>query len=103
MKIRKGDNVKVLAGKDKGKSGKVLQVFPKLNRVSVAGINISYKHLRSQRRGQAGQKIEFPSPLALDNVALVCPHCGVPTRVAMSPESKDSKKTRMCRKCKASI
>ncbi|OGY92050.1 MAG: 50S ribosomal protein L24 [Candidatus Komeilibacteria bacterium RIFCSPLOWO2_02_FULL_48_11] len=103
MKIKKGDNVKILAGKDKGKSGKVAQVFPKFNRVSVAGINISYKHLRSQRRGQAGQRIEFPSPLALDNVALVCPHCGQATRVAITSESKDSKKTRKCKKCQAAI
>lgn len=103
MKIKKGDTVKILAGKDKGKSGKVVQVFPKLNRVSVAGINISYKHLRSQRRGQSGQKIEFPSPLYLSNVALVCPHCGVATRVAYSQETEAAKKTRLCRKCKAAI
>lgn len=103
MKIKKGDTVKILAGKDKGKSGKVVQVFPKMNRLSVAGINISYKHLRSQRKGTSGQKIEFPSPLYLANTALVCPHCGQATRVAYTPESKDSKKTRMCKKCKASI
>ena len=103
MKIKKGDTVKILAGKDRGKEGKVVQVFPKMNRLSVAGINISYKHLRSQRRGQAGQKIEFPSPLFLANVALICPHCGRATRVAYAPKSKDSKKTRRCKKCQASI
>lgn len=103
MKIKKGDTVKIIAGKDRGKSGKVVQVFPKLSRVSVAGINISYKHLRSQRRGQTGQKIEFPSPLFLANVALVCPHCGLSTRVAYAREGEKSKKTRLCRKCKAAI
>lgn len=103
MKIKKDDTVKVLAGKDKGKTGKVLQVLPDLERASVAGANISYKHLRSQRRGQAGQKIEFPAPIHLSNLGLVCPHCGRATRVGFKKSEDGKTKTRMCKKCQGTI
>ena len=103
MIIKKGDTVKILAGKDRGNSGKALQAFPKLNRVSVAGVNIAYKHLRSASREQAGQKIEFPSPIRIDNVMLVCQHCGKDTRANLV-KSADGKRTeRLCKKCKGVI
>lgn len=71
MKIKTGDKVKVIAGKDKGKTGQVIQVFPKMNKVVVEGLNLATRHLRSQRQGQAGQKIQFPSPIHVSNVQLV--------------------------------
>ncbi|PIS05413.1 MAG: 50S ribosomal protein L24 [Candidatus Buchananbacteria bacterium CG10_big_fil_rev_8_21_14_0_10_42_9] len=81
MKIKKGDKVKVLAGKDKGKTGKVLQVLPKYNKASVEGVNIAVKHLRSQKRGEAGQKIEYPAPIHISSLALISPVSGKTVRV----------------------
>ncbi|MDP1709739.1 MAG: 50S ribosomal protein L24 [Candidatus Komeilibacteria bacterium] len=103
MIIKKGDTVRILAGKDRGKSGKVLQAFPELARVSVAGINITFKHLRKPRQGQTGQKIEFPSPLRVSNVILVCPHCGKDTRVSKVMSADGKRKERLCKKCKGVI
>jgi len=109
MNIKKGDNVKILSGKDKGKTGKVLQVFSDENRASVEGLNLLIKHLRPRRQGEKGQRIEFPAPLNLSNVMLVCPHCGKPTRVehkkieVSSGDKKINKKVRACKKCKQTI
>lgn len=63
--------MKVLAGKDKGKTGKVVQVFPKKQQVVVDGVNVLKKHLRSQRQGEQGQRIELPSPIHISNVKKV--------------------------------
>jgi len=102
MKIKKGDKVTILAGKDKGKTGKVLQVFPTRERVSVEGVNLLIKHMRPNRQGEKGQRIEFPAPLDSSNLALVCTKCGKPARIGYSI-SKDangkSKKFRECKKC----
>lgn len=103
MKIKKGDTIKVMVGKDKGKTGKIVQAFPGLGRVSAAGVNISYKHLRSGKKGQSGQKIEFPSPIRLANVALVCPHCGAAGRVGFSQSQDGQAKQRLCKKCKGAF
>ena len=89
MKIKKGDTIKVIAGKDKGKTGKVVQAFPKLNRVSVEGVNISYKHLRGQKGSQAGQKIEFPSPIHISNVKIA--DQGIVDKAKKEPVKKSSK------------
>ena len=102
MKLKKDDIVKVIAGKDKGKEGKIIQVFPKLNKVVVDKVNIYKKHLKSQQKGQAGQIIEFSAPLDASNVMLVCPQCGRATKVGYKL-SADSKKIRICKHCKKSI
>lgn len=68
LRIKTGDLVKVLVGKDKGKSGKVLQVFPALRRVVVEGVNISKRHLRKPREGEKGQVLEFSMPIHISNV-----------------------------------
>jgi large subunit ribosomal protein L24 len=70
MKIKKDDNVIVLTGKDKGKSGKVLKSFPKENKVLVSGINIFKKHQRPTKQGQKGQVVEKSGPIHVSNVAL---------------------------------
>lgn len=109
MKIKKGDKVKILAGKDKGKIGKVLQIFQSQNRVSIEGINLLIKHMRPRKQGEKGQRIEFPAPMNLSNVILVCTKCDKPTRVAyqyievMKNEVKGFKKVRVCKKCKQVI
>ncbi|NTU98609.1 50S ribosomal protein L24 [Candidatus Falkowbacteria bacterium] len=108
MKIKKNDKVMILAGKDKGKTGKVLQVFPEKQRASIEGLNLLIKHLRPRREGEKGQRIEFPSPLNMSNVMLVCTKCGKPTRVSYQISETaggDGKKTkvRVCKKCKQVI
>jgi len=106
MKIRKGDQVKMLGGKDNGKVAKVLQVLPKERRVSVEGLNLLIKHLRPSRQGEKGQRIEFPRFVDASSVAIVCPQCSKTTRVAMKM-SKNSEgkniKGRICKKCQQSL
>jgi large subunit ribosomal protein L24 len=108
MNIKRNDMVLVLAGKDKGKTGKVLQVFSETNRASVEGVNLLIKHLRARKQGESGQRIEFPAPLNLSNVALICPKCGKPTRIAhkrleATGEKKKGAKVRVCKKCQTNI
>jgi large subunit ribosomal protein L24 len=106
MKIKKGDKVKILTGKDRGKKGKVLQVFPKNNRISVEGLNILIKHLRPQKRGEQGQRIEFPGLISASNVALICSKCGKETRVGykiVKDENSKAKKFRFCKKCQETL
>ncbi len=109
MKITKGDKVKILAGKDKGKTGKVLQVFPAKQRASVEGINLLIKHLRPRKEGEQGQRIEFPAPMNISNLMLVCPKCSKLTRVTYKyielekDGKKSSKKVRYCKKCNQAL
>lgn len=106
MKIKKGDKVKILAGKDKGKTGKVLQVFPTRERASVEGLNLLIKHMRPRRQGEKGQRIEFPAPMDISNMALICPKCGKAVRVGYKVTKDDkgkTKKYRECKKCKQTI
>lgn len=95
MKIKTGDLVRIIAGKDKGKQGKVLQVFPKLSRIVVEGLNLATRHLRRRRQDQAGQKITFPAPLHLSNVQLMSPKSGNSGRVGWKVIEKDNKKTKV--------
>jgi len=104
MRIKTGDKVKILAGKDRGKIGKVLQVFVKENKVVVEGLNQMIKHQRARRQGETGQRIQFPAPIAVSNVALVCPKCSQPTKIGyqlIKPEDKTKKKikNRICKQC----
>jgi large subunit ribosomal protein L24 len=101
MNIKKGDKVIILAGKDKGKTGTVLQVFPDRERASVEGLNLLIKHMRPRREGEKGQRIEFPAPLCLSNLMLVCPKCDKPSRIAMkmTEGEKGQKKFRSCKRC----
>ena len=111
MKIKKNDKVKIIAGKDKGKTGKVLQVFANRDRASIEGLNLLIKHMRPRRQGEKGQRIEFPAPINISNLALVCPHCGRTTRVGYKyvtiqsgdDKEKQEKKQRVCQKCKEAI
>lgn len=105
MTIKKGDKIKVLSGKDKGKTGKVLQVFPAKNKASVEGINLLIKHLRPRRQGDKGQRVEFPAPLDMSNLMLLCPKCARPARIGhKTVQTGDkAKKYRVCKRCKAAI
>lgn len=106
MKIKKNDKVKILTGKDSGKIGKVLQIFPADGRLSVEGLNILIKHLRPQKKGEKGQRIEFPGLINISNVILVCPKCGQDTRVSyksIQSESGKMRKFRVCKKCQETL
>ena len=71
LRVKTGDTVKILTGKEKGKTGKVVQTFPELNRVVVEGLNTAKRHLRTNRRGEQGQVVEFSMPMSASNVAVV--------------------------------
>ena len=102
MKIRKNDTVQVMAGKDRGKRGKVRFAYPKKNRVLVEGINFIKKHSRA--RGQVKQAgiIDLEAPIDVSNVMLLCGKCNRPTRVGFT-FLEDGRKVRVCRKCKEVI
>ncbi len=95
MKIKTGDKVKVIAGKEKGKEGKVLQVFPKQERIVIEGINLATRHLRTRQRGQSGQKIQFPAPMHVSNVKLISAKTGTSGRVGYKLLEKDGKKQKV--------
>lgn len=104
MKIRKGDTVLIISGKDKNKSGKVIQALPKDNKIMVEGINIVKKHVRPKRSGEKGQRVEVPRPLDVSNVKLICPKCKKATRIGYRLVQKGKeKKVRVCKKCKQEI
>ncbi len=101
MKIKKGDKVKIISGKDKGKEGKVIKVIQSIGRVSVEGVNVYKKHVRPKRQEEKGEVVSVARPLSLSNVMLVCPACGKATRGGFLVE--EAKKTRVCKKCGATI
>jgi len=97
LKIKKGDEVKVLSGKDKGKTGKVLEVQPKAGKIVIEGINIRIRFSKAKRQGEKGQRLEIPSALDVSKVMLICPSCGKPTKVGS--EINDNGNFRKCKKC----
>lgn len=98
MKIRKGDRVVVLQGKDRGKQGTVTFAFPAEGRVIVDGVNIVKKHQKPTRAIRQGGIIDKEMPIHVSSVAILCSACGKPTRVGYRFE-QDGTKVRICRKC----
>ncbi len=86
MKIKKGDKVQIMAGKDRGKQGEILLVLPQSEKVLVKGMNIMKRHMRARREGEKGERVEKEAPLHVSNVMLVCPHTGKPTRIGYKIE-----------------
>ncbi len=105
MRIKKGDSVKMTKGKDRGKTGKVIQVFPELDKIVVEGMNVMSKHMKTRRTGEKGQKLEFSGPVNAANVLLICPKCAKPTRVGAKVlvDGSSKRKVRACKKCKEVI
>jgi large subunit ribosomal protein L24 len=91
MKIKKNDIVVIISGKDSGKNGKVIKVFPKLDKILVDGIAMRKRHERPKKTGQKGQVITMPSPIHMSNAMLFCKHCNKTSR------------SRICKKCKQEI
>jgi large subunit ribosomal protein L24 len=100
--VRKGDTVMVVAGKERGKRGKVLRVIPGKGRVLIEHVNMIKKHQRPTQKLRQGGIIEREGPLALSNVLVVCPRCDKPSRTGVKILT-DGRKVRTCRRCNESI
>lgn len=97
MKLRKGDEVLITAGKDRGKRGKIEKIIPKEGKVLLPTLNVYKRHVKKRDEKNPGGIIEFSRPLQVANVALVCTKCGKPTRVGFQGEGRE--KVRVCKKC----
>lgn len=98
MKIKKGDNIMIVTGKDRGKSGKIFKVLPKEGRVIIEGLNLKKKHVRPRKQGEKGQIVNIPGSLNISNVMILCKNCDKKTRVGFK-FLEDKNKIRICRKC----
>ncbi|SRR5260221_2204952 len=109
MKLLKNDEVKIVTGKDKGKSGKIEKVFSKIEKVLVPGVNQYKRHMKARQEGQPSEIVTITKPLPIANVQLICPKCKKITRVgyrlekSAKGESSSGRKVRICRKCNAVI
>ena len=101
MKLKKGDHVMVVSGKDKGKDGKILTVLPRENRVVVEGMGMVKRHLRNTGRGQSGRIVEHPASINASNVMLMDPESKKPTRVGRKVEG--TKRVRVAKKSKTTL
>ena len=103
INVRRNDRVMVIAGKDKGRSGRVIEVHARKHRVLVEGVNVVKRHMRANaRRGVQGGILDRESPIDISNIMLICPHCGVATRVSHQVLG-DGRRIRACKKCGAAI
>lgn len=100
-KICKGDKVQILSGNDKGKTGEVLEVIPKMQKILVKGVNVRKKHVKPRKQGEEGGIISVECPIYASKAAVICPKCGKPTKIGFIIE-KDSK-VRVCKKCSTKI
>ena len=110
LHVKTGDNVMIISGKDKGKTGKVLQTSPKEGKVIVEGLNMVTKHVKPRRQGEQGGIVKAEGAIYACKVMPVCPKCGKATRVAhrvteveREDGSKKKKIVRVCKRCKADI
>jgi len=101
MKIKKGDTVKIIVGKDKGKSGKVTKVIPQDNKVLIDGLNLFKKSVKPKKQGEKGQIVSMPRAINSSNVMMVCPNCKNAVRVGYIIDGDDKK--RICKKCQSRI
>ena len=101
MKLHKGDNVKVLAGKDRGKTGKVLYAMPEEGKIVIDGLNVFKKRSKPRKQGEKGETVLVPRPMQASKVMLVCNSCKEVTRIGSRMEG--AKKVRYCKKCEATI
>lgn len=97
MKIKKGDTVLIISGKDRGRKAKVIAVSPKKRKIAVEGVNLKKKHIKPKKAGEKGQIVEVAGFFDASNAKVVCSKCGKPTRVGYRIEEK--RKYRICRKC----
>lgn len=101
MKVKKGDTVRLLRGRDAGKTGKIIRVWPPQRRVLVEGVQMVQRHIRPKRAGEKGQRLAVAATLPVSNVQLICPSCKRGTRVGIKRQG--SERWRICKKCQAVI
>jgi large subunit ribosomal protein L24 len=101
FKVHKNDTVVVISGKERGKKGKVLKIFPKGNKVIVEGLNLIKKHVRKRRQQDQAGIIELEAPIDISNIMVYCSNCKKPTRIGIKQDK--NKKIRICKKCKKEI
>ena len=101
MKLHKGDNVKILSGKDSGKTWTVLRALPDEDKIVVDGLNVFKKRSRPKKQGEKGQTVLVPRPMLASKVMLICSSCKEPTRVGSRLEG--ARKVRYCKKCKSTL
>ncbi len=101
MKLKKGDTVKVLSGNDKGKTGEILEIIPKKQKIVVKGVNIRKKHVKPRKQGEEGGIISVECAIHSAKVNVVCPKCNKATRISMKIEKDE--KVRVCQKCGAKL
>lgn len=97
-RVKKGDTVVVISGKDKAREGKVLRIYPKEGRLLVEGLNLKKRHRRPRKAGEKGSIVELPMPFHLAKVMPKCPGCGKPVRIGFRILEKGERK-RVCKKC----
>jgi large subunit ribosomal protein L24 len=102
MKIRRGDTVLVIAGKEKGKKGRVDRLLPTQNRITIEGVNMVIRHMRPRPEVRQAGRVQKESPLHISNVMLICNKCSEPTRVTAN-YLEDGRKVRVCLRCKETI
>jgi large subunit ribosomal protein L24 len=98
MKLHKGDNVKIMSGKDRGKAGAVLHAYPEEDRIVIDGLNLFKKRSKPKKQGQKGEMVLVPRPMPASKVMLICANCKRPTRVGFRMDGQ--RKVRYCKKCK---
>lgn len=96
-RIKKGDQVLITTGQDANETGKVIKRLPEQNKVVVEGLNLQKKNVRPKKKNESGEVVQFPAPMDISNVKLICPNCNQPTRVGFSKEGGE--KFRVCKKC----
>ena len=101
MKIKKGDTVLIISGKDKGRTAKILKSYPKDVMILVDGINLKNKHAKPKKQGEQGQMVKVPAPIHVSDVKFLCPKCGKASRIGYKVEG--AKKFRICKKCKSEV
>jgi len=101
MKVKKGDNVQIISGNDKGKTGEVLRVIPKEEKVIVKGVNVRKNHVKPKKKGDEGGILSIEGAIPSCKVNVICPKCNKPTRIGYEKEKDE--KVRICKKCKAKI
>jgi len=101
--VKKSDRVLVISGKDKGKQGDVVEIFPKKGKIRVKGVSIVTKHVKPRRQGESGGIVRVEGLIDLSNVMLVCGACNKPTRIGTKLADDGEKKVRVCRRCEQAV
>lgn len=101
MRIKKGDTVKILSGNDKGKTGEVLEIIPKTEKIIVKGVNVRKKHVKARKQGEESGILSIECAIHSSKANVVCPKCGKATRIQYKVEKDE--KVRVCQKCGAKL